>query len=734
MKILKIIFILCFLFVFEGLFNYDVFATTKYSSSGYKNNSVYPSSIKIKKDFGSVRNLGKEYQLNIEYYPTNTTEKDITWTSSDNSILTIDKNGVLIAKKRGTVKVTAKTVNGKTDSTTITVYGSNSTSGELKSIKSISILNSPKQMLTGEEFTLNIQVSPQYDVLKKYTFKSSNKKVLTVDNNGVVKAVGSGKATITVTTNNKKTAKTTIEVKDYKIKLSETYISGYEGNSKEITATVETKKKIENVEWSVTQPNSAYVKSTSSSGNTFKANIYMVKSGNTKIKVKIGNESAGAKVKINKLGMDTTIECPSITYDISDNYNIKLNISPGSNIKSYDIDLSYNKQTGSNAKWGDYVNNVQGIQSYSIPYSYAQARITVFDKNGKSRYCYTAPFDLDTNKNSGTKVTYNYANACPTITETNLNKVSGSNVYSIHLYGSKDIVKTGVKSTNIKINMNTNSKYQYGWLVKDGRYYVSNICDENGCGTWNLSQTFDQHKNKNFVLTTSDANYYDIQGMVLVINTKGDVRPCYTGIYNSLAFNKKVTINNTNVYFEKNYEHDTNSMINIINSIPPQYLAASNIFFLSNNTYIKFHYNESCGVASFDNLTTYLRGGNICYNDYAKTAIIHELGHIIDGMYYKMKNSTYISFQNDIVSAKNKYIGKGYLRDYSFTNNYEFWADLFSIYYINNDKSFNNNSYKYKWSLDNNLTNLIKKYNNEIYNLYSNNKSATWNNYKKQFQ
>ena len=163
----RFIYLFCLLLVLQGMFVCNVFATTKYSSSGYKNNSVYPMSIKIKKDFGSVRNLGQEYQLNIEYYPTNTTEKDITWSSSDNSILTIDKDGKIKAKKRGTVKVTAKTVNGKTDSITISVLGSNTTGGSLNEIKSISITNAPKQMVTGESFQLNIQTSPQKEVLKQ---------------------------------------------------------------------------------------------------------------------------------------------------------------------------------------------------------------------------------------------------------------------------------------------------------------------------------------------------------------------------------------------------------------------------------------------------------------------------------------------------------------------------------------------------------------------------------------
>ena len=48
---------------------------------------------------------------------------------------------------------------------------------------------------------------------KEVTYKSSNKRVATVDKNGVVTAVGSGKANITVTSKTNKKVKTTVKVK-----------------------------------------------------------------------------------------------------------------------------------------------------------------------------------------------------------------------------------------------------------------------------------------------------------------------------------------------------------------------------------------------------------------------------------------------------------------------------------------------------------------------------------------
>ncbi len=64
----------------------------------------------------------------------------------------------------------------------------------------------------GKKLTLTTTLTPE-NAETGLTWKSSNKKVAKVSKTGVVKAVGKGKATITVTTANGKTAKVKIKVK-----------------------------------------------------------------------------------------------------------------------------------------------------------------------------------------------------------------------------------------------------------------------------------------------------------------------------------------------------------------------------------------------------------------------------------------------------------------------------------------------------------------------------------------
>lgn len=65
---------------------------------------------------------GKYYDLNRTLTPSKSNDVT-TWTSSDESVATVDKNGVVYGEGNGTVTITATTMSGKTDSVEITVVG-----------------------------------------------------------------------------------------------------------------------------------------------------------------------------------------------------------------------------------------------------------------------------------------------------------------------------------------------------------------------------------------------------------------------------------------------------------------------------------------------------------------------------------------------------------------------------------------------------------------------------------
>lgn len=66
-------------------------------------------------------NVGENKKLTATITPENVTDKNITWKSSDENIVTVSTTGEIIAKKAGTVEITASTTNGKTNTIKINI-------------------------------------------------------------------------------------------------------------------------------------------------------------------------------------------------------------------------------------------------------------------------------------------------------------------------------------------------------------------------------------------------------------------------------------------------------------------------------------------------------------------------------------------------------------------------------------------------------------------------------------
>lgn len=69
--------------------------------------------IQINESINSIE-VGESKKLTATITPDNATDKNITWKSSDESIATISSSGEVVAKKPGTINITASTSNGKT--------------------------------------------------------------------------------------------------------------------------------------------------------------------------------------------------------------------------------------------------------------------------------------------------------------------------------------------------------------------------------------------------------------------------------------------------------------------------------------------------------------------------------------------------------------------------------------------------------------------------------------------
>ena len=76
--------------------------------------------IQINQTINSIE-VGKSKILTVTITPNNATDKNIIWKSSDESIATISSSGEIVAKRSGTIDITATSSNGKTSTIKINI-------------------------------------------------------------------------------------------------------------------------------------------------------------------------------------------------------------------------------------------------------------------------------------------------------------------------------------------------------------------------------------------------------------------------------------------------------------------------------------------------------------------------------------------------------------------------------------------------------------------------------------
>ena len=183
--------------------------------------------------------VGESQSLSATVSPSNASDKSVSWKSSNTSVATVDGSGNVKAVKAGTAKVTVTTKDGsKTATCNVTVKSSS------VAVTSISLNKKDLYLSEGESEKLIVTFNPSDATNKEVTWESDTPSKATVDNNGNVKAVKAGTATITVTTKDgSRIARCLVHVSAAVINVtgvsvSPTSVTLAEGERKELTATV----------------------------------------------------------------------------------------------------------------------------------------------------------------------------------------------------------------------------------------------------------------------------------------------------------------------------------------------------------------------------------------------------------------------------------------------------------------------------------------------------------------
>ncbi|MDO4194417.1 MAG: leucine-rich repeat protein, partial [Erysipelotrichaceae bacterium] len=138
--------------------------------------------------------VGDTGKIQASVVPENAGNKTILWSSDNESIASVNDEGIVTGTAAGTAVITAKTEDGGyTAQCTVTVYTVHA--------EGITVDEeaSPSEIEFGSASAVVITFEPLNTTNKGLTWKSSDTSVATVDENGVVTAVGEGHVTITAT-------------------------------------------------------------------------------------------------------------------------------------------------------------------------------------------------------------------------------------------------------------------------------------------------------------------------------------------------------------------------------------------------------------------------------------------------------------------------------------------------------------------------------------------------------
>lgn len=143
----------------------------------------------------AVLAIGETEQLSAEVVPADAIDAVVTWSSSNNEIVTVDETGLVTAVAEGEAEVYAQAGGVRSSACKVTVEP-----GEPVTVpvESVTLSEESLNLLIGDEVELTVEILPEDAEYDGIVWSSSDEAVATVTE-GLVKAIAEGNAEITVT-------------------------------------------------------------------------------------------------------------------------------------------------------------------------------------------------------------------------------------------------------------------------------------------------------------------------------------------------------------------------------------------------------------------------------------------------------------------------------------------------------------------------------------------------------
>ena len=177
--------------------NLKVFVNRDYTNSEIV---VNPDKITLSKEISKLKK-GASAKISYTVTPTEAKETVLTWTSSDESVLTVDRNGIISALKEGKATIKATASNGISDAVEIEVDPNS------VAVTDIELSMTEVYLEAGQNQTITPVIIPDNVTDKTLMCTSSDMGIVsvTLSEDGtscIVNALSSGTATVTIQANN----------------------------------------------------------------------------------------------------------------------------------------------------------------------------------------------------------------------------------------------------------------------------------------------------------------------------------------------------------------------------------------------------------------------------------------------------------------------------------------------------------------------------------------------------
>lgn len=299
--------------------------------------------------------------------------KQVTWTSSNANVATVDAQGVVIGVNIGEAIITAQSANGQKASATVAVDDNE------VAIEQITLSKTQMTMKKGTSEGLKATIDPTNTTTDKTLgWQSSNDQVVSVSSTGSLTARAPGEATITVTTTNGKqvSCQVTVISEIKSISLNQTSLVVEEGTKHSLRASINPIDTTDSKEitWVSSNPNVATVDAhgmvTTVAEGTVTISAISVNNKRAECKIRVLNAEIAVPIT------SVTLNKTSLTLTEGDKETIEATINPANTTDDKTLTWTTSDAKIATVKEGEVVAVKEG-----------KTTITVRTSNGKTSTC-----------------------------------------------------------------------------------------------------------------------------------------------------------------------------------------------------------------------------------------------------------------------------------------------------------------------------------------------------------